>query len=193
MFDSPLFAGPGILFLGALTGLVFGLLLQKSGLTRFDTIVGQFLLRDFTVLKVMGTGIVVGAVGIYGMSGLGMLEGMHVKGALLLANALGGIVFGIGMAVLGYCPGTGVAALGDGARDAIPGVFGMGAGAFLYAEAHPWLAAHMLPVGDLGKATLPSVTGLPWWLLAIVLAVAFSLLFHALGRSGSARGALTGT
>lgn len=173
MFDTSFFASPWTLLLGALTGLVFGFLLQKGGITRFSVIVGQFLLKDFTVAKVMGTAIVVGGVGVYGMLQFGWIDGLHVKGATLVANAIGGLIFGAGMAVLGYCPGTAVAALGDGSRDAVPGVLGMLFGAGVYAEAFPWLKANVLGLADLGKATFVTVTGLsPWWLLGLLAVLA---------------------
>ena len=182
VFDAALFADPAALLLGGLTGLAFGFLLQKGGLTRFEVIVRQFLLRDFTVLKVMLTAIVVGGIGIYAMLALGWLSGLQVKTAQLLANAAGGAIFGVGMAVLGYCPGTGVAALGDGSRHALPGVVGMVVGAALYAEAHPWLAQHVLPVGDIGKQTAATATGLsPWWFM-LLLAAAAVALFRGIER-----------
>jgi uncharacterized membrane protein YedE/YeeE len=172
MFD-PFFAAPGQLLAGAITGFLFGFLLQKGGVTRFEVIVNQFLLKDFTVLKVMGTAIVVGAVGVYGMLQLGMIEGLHIKSAHLLGNMLGGVIFGVGMAVLGYCPGTGVAAIGDGSRHAIPGVLGMLCGAALYAEADPWVSRHILNIASLGEETLVTATGLsPWWLIAALAVIA---------------------
>ena len=167
--SESLFADPGTLLLGGLTGLVFGFLLQRGGATQFKTIVGQFLLRDFTMLKIMLTAMIVGGVGIFGMRALGMDVALHVKGAALLANGLGGAVFGVGLVVLGYCPGTGVAAIGAGARDAIPGVLGMLAGAALYAEAAPWLKRTVFGVGDVGKATLDSALGVsPWWVVGAI-------------------------
>ena len=191
MFETSFFADPTTLMLGALTGLLFGFLLQKGGVTRFDVIVGQFLLRDFTVAKVMLTAIVVGGVGVYGMLALGMIDVLHVKATHLLANAAGGLIFGIGMAVLGYCPGTGVAAIGDGSRHAVPGVLGMVLGAALFAETYPWLAAHVLPWGELGKETAVTATGLsPWWFLALLAlagVVGFGLLERWERRRGAAR------
>lgn len=171
MFDDPL-----TLLLGGLTGMVFGFLLQRGGVTRFRVILGQFLLKDFTVLKVMLTAVVVGGVGIYGMRAMGLDVPLHVKDAALLGNALGGAIFGVGMAVLGYCPGTGVAAIGEGSRHAIPGVLGMIAGAAVYAEVYPWMKSEILDVGTMGKATLESVSGLsPAWLIALVLVAAAGL------------------
>ncbi len=181
MFD-PLFADPKTLLMGAITGLIFGFLLQKGGVTRFNVILGQFLLKDHTVAKTMGTAIVVGAVGIYAMVATGMISAMHIKPAMMVANIAGGLIFGVGMVVLGYCPGTGVAAIGEGSRHAIPGVAGMIVGAAIYAEAYPWIAANILPMADLGKATFATATGLsPWWFIA-GLVIAASLGFFALEK-----------
>lgn len=173
---AEIFASPDTLLLGALTGLVFGILLQKGGVTSFDVILGQFLLRDFTMIKVMLSAVVVGGVGIYGMRAAGMDVSLHIKNATLLGNALGGAIFGVGMAILGYCPGTGVAAIGAGSRHAIFGVLGMVAGAAIYAEVHPSMKSALLGIGDFGKATLPSLSGLsPWWFLAgVTIAVGFA-------------------
>ncbi len=162
------------LILGALVGLVFGFILQKGGLTRFRVIVGQFLLRDFTMLKVLLTAMIVGGIGIYAMRAGGADVALHLKSTAVLGNVIGGLLFGVGMVLLGYCPGTGIAALGDGSRHAWAGLFGMFAGAAIYAEAHPWVKDNLLGIGAYGKVTLPSVTGItPWLYFAVLLAVAF--------------------
>lgn len=180
-------APSGEIAMGVLTGVIFGFLLQRAHVTRYSTIVGQFLLKDFTVLKVMGTAIVVGVIGIFGMKAIGMDFPMHVKSATLLANALGGLIFGVGMVVLGYCPGTGIAAIGDGSRHAIPGLAGMIVGAALYAELYPWIRRVILPVGDMGKVTLPDITGSPAWLLIAALIAMAAGGFYALERINRTR------
>lgn len=175
MFDN-FFADPKILMLGAITGFFFGFLLQKGGVTRFSVILGQFLLKDFTVLKIMLTAIVVGGIGIYGMRTIGLDVPLHIKNATLVGNVLGGLTFGIGMAVLGYCPGTGIAAMGDGSRHAIFGVLGMLAGAALYAEAYPWMKSEVLGIVDMGKATLPTISGhSPWWFIVGMMIVSIGV------------------
>jgi uncharacterized membrane protein YedE/YeeE len=187
MFDS-FFASPTVILLGALTGLVFGFLLQKGAVARYDVIVSQFLLRDFTVLKTMLTAIVVGGIGVYAMLELGLIERLHVKAATLATNGLGGLIFGVGMVLLGYCPGTGLAAIGQGSKDAIAGVLGMLAGALLYAEAYPFVKAHVEPLFALdGKAadhTLPALTGVSPWVFLAVLALGAIALFRGLEKRG---------
>jgi hypothetical protein len=163
--------------LGLLAGLAFGFLLEKGGVTRFRVIVGQFLLRDFTVLRVMVTAVVVGAAGVWFLFGRDWGVEDHVKDTQLLANAVGGAIFGIGMAILGYCPGTGVGAAGHGSRHAIVGLVGMLAGAALYAEVYPWAREHVLPVGDHGEITLPGVTGWSPWIFVGLFAIAAIITF----------------
>lgn len=172
MFEH-FFANPTTILMGGVTGFLFGFLLQKGGVTRYNVIVGQFLLKDFTVLKIMLTAVMVGSVGIYGMRSLGWDINLHIKTTALLGNALGGLIFGVGMAILGYCPGTAVAAIGEGSRRAIAGVLGMVVGAGLFAEVYPWIKTHILSVGNLGKATFPGLTGYsPWWFITSLLIVA---------------------
>ncbi len=182
MFDTPIFDTPMQLFMGAIAGFIFGFLLQKGGVTRFNVIVNQFLLRDFTVAKVMGTAIVVGGVGIYAMLQLGWIDALHVKAAHLLGNAAGGVIFGFGMALLGYCPGTAIGAAADGAKDAWFGILGGLFGAAIYAEASPWINANIMTIGALGKETISTETGLsPWWFM-VGLAILAAGGFWALER-----------
>ena len=181
MFDH-FFDNPSMIVMGGITGFLFGFLLQKGGVTRFNVIMGQFLFKDFTVLKIMMTAILVGSVGIYGMRSLGMEIDLHVKTAALLGNALGGLILGVGMAMLGYCPGTAVAAIGEGSRHAIFGVLGMIVGAGVYAESYPWIKENILNVGNLGKVTFPSLTGFSaWWFIGALLLIA-GLIFYLIKR-----------
>ena len=74
------------------------------------------------------------------------------------ANIIGGLIFGVGFGLLGYCPGTGAAALGQGNFDAIAGVLGLLAGSYLYAETSGFLEATVLKWGNRGKSRCPN-----WW------------------------------
>lgn len=166
MFDAP-----DKLLLGLATGIVFGFLLQKGRVAKFPVIVGQFLLKDWTVVKVMGTAVVVGAAGVLALVAAGHAS-LHVKPLLLGGVLLGGALFGVGMGVLGYCPGTTVAACGEGRTDAVAGVLGMFAGALAFVAAWPALQPVVKGLGDGGKVTLPTLTGTPPWVWVAGLAAA---------------------
>jgi uncharacterized protein len=162
------------LLLGLLIGFVFGFLLQKGQVAKRRVILGQFLLRDFTVMKMMLTAIAVGGIGVYILKAMGLVT-LHVKPLQVGAVIVGGLIFGVGMAVLGYCPGTAVAALGEGSRDARWGVIGMAVGAMVFSEVIGQLQG-LLKWNDLGPLTLPEMTGLPWWLWLGVVAAAVVLI-----------------
>ena len=92
-----------------LFGLMFGFLLQKGGVAKYHVLEGQLLLQDFTVAKVMLSAILVGMVGIYFLHKIAYTK-MHIQPTKIGANILGGLIFGVGFALAGYCPGTGAAA-----------------------------------------------------------------------------------
>jgi len=174
MFDEPT-----KLVLGLLTGIVFGFLLQKGRSAKFHVIIGQFILKDWTVVKIMGTAVIVGAIGVYALVAMD-LASLHVKPLLWTGVLIGAICFGIGIAVFGYCPGTSVAACGEGRRDAMVGVLGMLVGAGVYVALFPVLQPVVKSLGDAGEITISGATGTsPWpWLggLAVVGTVALWLL-----------------
>jgi hypothetical protein len=144
------------LALGLLFGLAFGFLLQKGGVAKYHVLIGVLLLEDFTVIKVMLSAIVVGMIGVFGLHASGLVK-LHVKPTRYAANILGGLMFGVGFALLSYCPGTGAAALGQGNLDAVAGILGLMAGSYLYAEASGLLGQTVETWGDRGKLTLPEL------------------------------------
>ncbi len=160
--------GPALLPLGVVFGFAFGWLLQRARLADTNVIVAQLRLRDYTLFKVMLTAIIVGGVGILALHSAG-LAAYHIKPANLLAVALGAVLFGIGMALYGYCPGTGLAAIGTGSVHAFAGAIGMVAGAIAFAFSFDWIKATLLPIAAFGPVRLPDLTGIPdlAWLAAL--------------------------
>ena len=148
------------LLLGALFGILFGFLLQKGGVAKYHILLGVLLLEDFTVIKVMLTAIIVGCVGIFSLHALGLVQ-LHIKPTRYAANIIGGLLFGVGFALIGYCPGTGAAALGQGNWDAIAGIIGLMVGSYLYAEASGLLGQTVEKWGDRGKLMLPELIRMP--------------------------------
>jgi hypothetical protein len=173
------FTGTSALVLAVVFGAAFGWLLHRGRLTSYDTIVNQFRLRDFTVAKVMLAAIVVGGIGVLVLVHLGAAK-FHLRDANMLATIVGAAIFGVGMVLYGYCPGTGLAAIGTGSVHALVGALGMLLGATAYAFSFDWVKANVLSVWQMGPATLTDVTGIPAVAILFALAVAALLLFTAL-------------
>jgi uncharacterized membrane protein YedE/YeeE len=153
-------------------GIIFGVLLHRGGVANYNVIVNQFRFKDFTVLKIMFTAIIVGGIGVLLLKTTGHAQ-YHIKPANMLGVSLGAALFGIGMVLYGYCPGTGVAAMATGSIHATVGFGGMLVGGVLYALSFTWVEAHIQKVAALGKLRLPDITGVPdWGWFAILAAIA---------------------
>jgi uncharacterized protein len=166
-----------MLLLGLFTGIIFGFLLQKGRVAKFDVIINAFLLKDFTVIRIMASAVAVGAIGFYTFNRLGLID-PQIKPAELGGIVTGGILFGVGIILYGYCPGTGVAATGEGHRDALVGLFGMLLGALCYVVTFPLSQNLRQSFPDLGKVTLASLTHLPPFILVLGLALIIFIAFR---------------
>lgn len=150
--------------LGLMTGLAFGALLQRGRVSRYEVIIEQLLLRDGRVLKTMASAVAVGALGIHALARKGVTA-KEIKPMKVGGVTVGAVLFGAGLALAGYCPGTSLAAVGEGRRDALATVLGMLFGASAFVAVYPRLVPVIDAGGDLGKLTLPSATttnAAPW-------------------------------
>ncbi len=179
--ELPPIASPKKIISALIFGLVFGFLLQKGGVGKYHILLGQLLLQDWTVVKVMLTAVIVGMIGIFALHHFAKVN-LHIKPTKLGANIIGGLVFGAGFALMGYCPGTGAAALGQGSWDALFGMAGLVAGSWLYAEFSGTLKSTVEKWGDLGKLTLADVLHLPRGALVAMMAVLLTGFLFALER-----------
>ena len=165
--------------IGLVTGIVFGFLLQKGEVLRFEKQVGFMLLKDMTIIKFMLTAVIVGMVGIYACHSFGLIS-LSVKATNVAAIIIGGLLFGIGWAVAGFCPGTSVGALAEGRIHALWAILGMLGGAALYAEVYPAMKKTVLTWGAYGKITLPQVLGIsPWPVIAAFVVVGIGFFIWA--------------
>lgn len=169
------------LIYGLITGILFGFVMQKARIVRYEKQLGAMRLIDFTIVKFMLTAIIVAMFGIYLLKGLGLVE-LDIKSTSLGANILGGLIFGVGWAVCGYCPGTGAGALGEGRWDALFALIGMLLGAAIYAEVYPAMKSTILTWGNFGELTLPGILGVNAWILIVILTIIFVILFYFLEK-----------
>ncbi len=175
----------GTLFLGLMAGIFFGFFLQKGQALKYDKQVGMLRLKDFTILKLMLSAILVGMVGIHFFLDLGIAK-LNIKPTVLGANIIGGLVFGLGWGMLGYCPGTAVGATGEGRWDAFwGGILGMLAGAGIFAEVYAPLRDTLLTWGDFGKLSIPKVIGINHWIVILVVCIVFISMLIGLEKKES--------
>jgi uncharacterized protein len=168
---------------GFVTGILFGFLLQKGRVLRFEKQVGAMLLEDMTILKFMLSAILVGMVGITLLTETGIIALSH-KSMNLGAVLLGGALFGGGWALMGFCPGTSIGALGEGRWHAVFAILGMVLGAALYAELYPFFKSTVLAWKDFGKIGLPEALGVSPWVIIPVFWVAALALFFLFEKKG---------
>jgi uncharacterized protein len=156
-----------------LLGFIFGALLQYAKLNRYNVISGMATLENFAVAKAIavaiGTGVIIIAIEI----GLGFAT-YHIKPFLLGGIAIGGIIFGTGMAILGYCPGTLPVSLGEGSVDALSGIIGGIAGGVIYTILVPSIQSVLGP--DLGSISLFTLIGqhhIIFYVVDVILGIFF--------------------
>ncbi|MBM7622473.1 YeeE/YedE thiosulfate transporter family protein [Sporohalobacter salinus] len=165
------------LFFGLTMGIIFGGLLQKGGLTNYQVIIGQLLLRDFTMFKVVSSAIITGMIGTYFLKGEGLVE-IHPGSGSLWTAVFGGLIFGVGFGILGYCPGTAVGAFGTGAIDGLFGILGIIVGAWLFSLIYPLINDTFLTKEEFDQLTIPEMLGINHWLVIVLVVV---ILISVLG------------
>jgi uncharacterized membrane protein YedE/YeeE len=156
--------------IGLITGILFGFFLQKGEALRFERQVGFLSLIDMTIFKLLMTAIIVGMVGLYLFRDLGIIA-LSPKATHLGAQIIGGLLFGIGWAIVGYCPGTSIGAVGEGRWHAIWAIVGMLIGAAIFAEVYPSLKSSIIAWGSYGKVTIPEALGVNHWIVIAIFVV----------------------
>jgi len=166
------------ILVGLLMGIVFGFALEKSRVFEPGMIVGQMQLRNYIMLKVFLAAIATGAIVLAALNGFGYVK-LQPKAAAYAADAFGGLLLGIGIALAGACPGTTLAQIGAGYRDAIFTLVGGLCGAVAYSYAQPALDKTFLSASG-GKLVFTGLAGIPYWAGALAFAALLILILIAL-------------
>jgi uncharacterized protein len=168
----------GIL-IGLATGLVFGFVLEKSRVFEPGIIVGQMQLRSFIMLKVFLAAVITGLLVLAVMHGVFGVK-LSLKPLVWKADIIGGLILGAGIALAGACPGTSLAQVGAGYRDAIFVVLGGIAGAIAYGYFDSGINAFFAEKG--ANLTFAGLAGLPFWMVAVGLAAVLTAFLVVLER-----------
>lgn len=157
-----------------LYGFLFGAILQSARLNRFDTISGMATLENYKVAKAIALAIGVGVILLNVEIGFGFAS-YHTKPFIAGGVIAGGLIFGAGMAILGYCPGTMLISLGEGSLDAVAGLLGALLGGLIYTIVLPSISGILGP--DLGNISLYSLFGTtPTLFYILILLLGFSFI-----------------
>lgn len=176
------------IILPLLLGVVFGFALNKAGLTKYHKIVNQFRLNDMAVLKFMLTALVVAMLGLYPLHALGVINFPTVPATYVIGNLVGGLIFGVGMALAGFCPGTCVAGAGEGKVDyLVPGILGFLTGAVIYGLTYDKVFPKISAIANYGNVTLPELWHINPYLAILVFTIMALVLFYLIDRMGMQR------
>lgn len=162
-------------------GFGFGFILEQAGFGNSKKLTGQFYLHDMTVLKVMFTGIVVAMLLTYWASALQLLDfaRVFVNPTYLGSGILGGLIFGLGFIIGGFCPGTALVAAGTFKLDGVFFVLGSLFGIVLFGEAAPLFWSFFQGAGALGRFTLQQWLGVDAGVVALGVVLMALAMFAA--------------
>lgn len=170
-----------------LFGFLFGAILMYAKLNRFNTISGLAILEDLAVVKTIALAIGIGVILLSIEISLGYAS-YHIKPFMLGGILLGGLIFGIGMAILGYCPGTLAISVGEGSMDALLGIIGGLLGGLAYTLILPSMQSLLGP--DLGTISLNSLIAskLVFYILVFLIGLIFIYVSFWLNKKDKTQG-----
>lgn len=175
-YPSGFFGTETSLLIAFCTGIAFGFILERAGFGSARKLAAQFYLTDLTVFKVMFTAVVTAMLGVFWLSWIGFLDArlLTIPSTYLLPQLVGGVIFGIGFVVGGYCPGTSCVASSTGRLDGGVHLIGMIAGILFFGESYAW-------IGDFYESTFRGTFVLPELLGLSQGATVFLIVLAALG------------
>ncbi|MBT3224551.1 MAG: YeeE/YedE family protein, partial [Proteobacteria bacterium] len=181
---APLHGLPVITYLGIslVLGVFFGFFLERAGFGSAKNLTSIFLFRDFRVFQVMFSAVVTAMIGLQLLSQMGLLNlGLLAFDATYFWSMLvGGVVFGVGFYVGGFCPGTAAVALARGSWDGLAFLVGIVLGIYGFAlifdgvGTEEWFLAFFQPADAVQQTLYGASAAWPWALgITIIALVAF--------------------
>jgi uncharacterized membrane protein YedE/YeeE len=146
------------IWLGLLSGIAFGFVIQRVGATNANKMARAHLMLEADIPKFMLMAVILSALGLLGLQAAG-LGRTQILPTSLVATGIAGILFGVGWGLCGYCPGTTWAAAGEGRMDAVFALLGGLFGSALFAQLHELLIPVLYGPSNVGQVTLADWLG----------------------------------
>lgn len=156
MFDTVANGTHGSVWLVLFIGFCFGAIILYSRLDKFEKMAGFMIFEDTMVPRMAMTTVALSGLGFYFLVNAGYAT-YDIKPTILGGLIIGGILFGIGLVILGKCPSAFFVSVSEGRIDALVGVIGGMVGGAVFTVAYPWIEKIILP--NLGKLRLPDLVG----------------------------------
>lgn len=121
-----------------MVGVLFGIVLSKAEVISWYRIYEMFKLQSFHMYGVIGTAVIIGVfiMKLFKYKAIKSTDGKEIiiapKKKGIPRNLIGGIIFGLGWALSGACPGPIFVLIGKGVASILVVLFGALLGAFLY-------------------------------------------------------------
>jgi len=160
------------LLYGLFVGIVMGALIQRVGASNPRMILASLRLEDLTIIKFMATTIAVASIATYVLN-LGVPMHLDVKPLYVAGVAVGGLIFGVGFALGGFCPGTCVVGIAEGRKDGWVALAGGVVGTLTFTLVYRLLEPVLIKPMSYGKITWADVFGVPPVIVAIIMAAIF--------------------
>ena len=176
LFEFGRFGDGTSLVIAVLLGIAFGWFLERGGMGNARKLAGQFYFTDLSVLKLMFSAILTAMLGLFWLSWAGLLDlsRVYVPETFVAPQLVGGLVFGVGFAVGGLCPGTSCVAAATGRGDGMMLLGGMFSGVLITGLAFSKLE-HFYASTSRGAFTLPQLLHVPYGVaVALVVCVALA-------------------
>jgi uncharacterized membrane protein YedE/YeeE len=154
MFENVIHQGHGSLVLVFLIGVIFGGIIQYTRVEKFEKIAGFAMLKDTIVPKMLFLTVGLASIGLYFMIEAGWAH-YHIKPIMWGGLIIGGALFGVSMAILGKCPGTGPVSIAEGRIDVLVGAIGGLLGGLVFTLYYDDFFKPLMGESA-GKLTLPS-------------------------------------
>ena len=173
------------LLVSLLVGIGFGFALERGGFGSAKVLAGIFYFKDWRVLKVMFTAIVVAMLGLYLAEGAGLvvMGQLAYRSTYIYAQVVGGLILGVGFVVAGYCPGTSIVGAVSGKLDAVVVLVGVVLGIGVFEESYALLKDFYLS-GYMGEISIATWAGLPQGVVVFAVVLVALAAFWGTERFG---------